>query len=450
MSGDLARRAVAGEAVPTTPNGNLRKGTGNKRTSPRRRGVFATWQLQACAYTLAAAYAVVLFVWYKQGVWLVDRNGVPLPRIDFTYWWVGGVQALQGTAASMYDAAQLKHLLAVLVGPDHAKDFYDFYNFPYPPTIFFLLAPLPMLPYVSAFLIWTAAPLLACIVVVFLIVRRLAAIPLVLASPFGAHAVRWGQFGFLNASLLGGALLALERRPVLAGMLIGCLTYKPQFGILIPVALVAARQWRAFASAAITAVSLVGISIAVFGIESWVAFPRGFLANAGDVLLLRSYGFDWVWIQSVYGLVRSLHGRTALALLAQGCAVMGATVIIWFVWRSSTRYPLKAALLSAATLIASPYAWFHDLTVIAVPVAFLAKDQISWGLLRGEQTILLALFGTALTVLVVYGGGLPLGPVIVITLIGVILRRVYHAQAEPAAAAALPKAGCDLSARAPG
>jgi hypothetical protein len=450
MTGNLERGAVADKAVPPAPDGNLLRSTGHDQTSRRRRNVFGTWQLQACAYTLAAAYAVVLLMWYKEGEWLVDGNGAPLPRIDFTYWWIGGVQALHGAATSMYDPAQLKHLSGVLVGSDRAKYLYDFNNFPYPPTVFLLLAPLPLLPYVAAFLIWTAVPLLACLVVVFLIVRRRAAIPLVLASPFGAQCIRWGQFGFLYASLLGGALLALERRPVLAGVLIGCLTYKPQFGILIPVALVAARQWRAFASATITALSLVGISIAVFGIEPWAAFPRGLLANADDVLLLKSGSANSLWIQSVYGLVHSLHGGTALAWLAQGCAIAGAAAVIWLVWRSSTRYSLKAALLSAATLIASPYAWFHDLSVLAIPVAFLARDQIGWGLLRGEQTILLALFGTALTVLVVYGGGMPLGPVIVITLIGVILRRVYHAQAEPAMAAALPEAGRDLSGRAPG
>ena len=50
-----------------------------------------------------------------------------------------------------------------------------------------------------------------------------------------------GQNGFLTAALLGGALHWLDRRPWLAGVLIGCLAYKPQFGVLIPVALLAGR-----------------------------------------------------------------------------------------------------------------------------------------------------------------------------------------------------------------
>jgi arabinofuranan 3-O-arabinosyltransferase len=438
MSENLGRGATADEAARAGLDIDLGTEARYPRTPPRLLGVFAAWRLQACGYTLAAAYAAVFFIWYKAGVWLVDGNGVPLPKIDFTYWWVGGTQALHGEATSIYDPAQLRHMLAGLVGADLS----DFNNWPYPPIVFLILAPLPMLPYVTAFLIWEAVPLLACIAVVFLIVHRPAAIALVLASPFGAQDIRWAQFGFLNASLLGAALLALERRPVLAGVSIGCLTYKPQFGILIPVALLAARRWRAFASAAITAALLVGVSVAAFGIEPWIAFPLGFLANAGDVLLQESQRkATWGSVQTVYGLVRALDGSAALAWVAQGCAAAGVAVIVWLVWRSPTRYALKAALLSGATLIATPYAWAHDLTVIAIPVAFLARDQIECGLLRGEQTTMLALFGAALAILVSGGWALPfpLGPVIMITLVAVILRRVVHDGRAPEPAVAVSR-----------
>jgi hypothetical protein len=97
--------------------------------------------------------------------------------------------------------------------------------------------------------------------------------------------------------------------------------------------------------------------------------------------------------------------------------------------------PLKAATLSAATLIATPYAWHYDLSVIAIPVAFLARDQMPCGLLRGEKTIMLVLFGAAFALLIC-GGALPLGPVIMITLVAVILRRVVHDGGAPGPAVA--------------
>jgi len=112
---------------------------------------------------------------------------------------------------------------------------------------------------------------------------------------------------------------------------------------------------------------------------------------------------------------------------------MGLGLIVWLVWRSGVRYALKAATLSAATLIATPYAFAYDLVVIAIPIAFLASDQIRCGLLKGEQTILLALFGTVLAVLVIFAdrpvgttfGSVPLGPVVIITFLGVVWRRAF-------------------------
>ena len=172
-------------------------------------------------------------------------------------------------------------------------------TWPYPPTYFLILAPLATLPYVAAFLTWGAVTLLGFVAVVYLIVRRSSAISLTLASPFTAVNFLFGQSGFLTASLVGAALLALERRPVLAGVFIGCLSYKPQFGILFPLALVAAGQWRAIASATATAAFLAGVSIAMFGIGPWEALPREFLAQAHENFVLAP--LYWGLLQTEYG-----------------------------------------------------------------------------------------------------------------------------------------------------
>src|SRR6266404_4795267 len=265
-------------------------------------GIFAAWRLQAYGYTLAALYGAIFFYMYKVGIWLLDSNGVPSYN-NFTNMWIAGTQALHGDAASAYNPAEHIKAQDTLVGTGHAR----FSLWPYPPTYFLILAPLATLPYVAAFLTWGLLTLLGCIVVVSLVVRRRPAVALVLASPFTVWNVLAGQSGFLTASLLGASLLALERRPVLAGVFIGCLTYKPQWGILIPVALVASGQWRAIASAAATIVFLGGVSIAAFGSGAWGAFP-GQLASQSDMSLLADPGNGWGYIQTVYGLTRSLHG----------------------------------------------------------------------------------------------------------------------------------------------
>jgi hypothetical protein len=407
------------------------------RDAPRLLGMFAAWRLRAYGSGIAIVYAVVMVHFYRGGGWIINRAGTPVYG-DFTTCWVVGVQALHGNTAALYDSAEFLKIQAALLG---ARDFF-YPNWPYPPTFSLFLAPFAMLPYFWAFLAWNFVTLLGCIIVVYLIVRRSPAIALVLASPFTAWNFLAGQNGFLTASLLGASLLFLERQPILAGVFMGCLTYKPQFGVLLPVALAAAKQGRAFASAVVTVALLVGASIAAFGVSPWEALPRGLLQQYGVVLLAEGQAdaaADWGRLQTVYGLIRYLHGGGALAWVGQGVIASGAAIIVWLVWRSPMRYTLKAAILSAAVLLATPYAFSYDLAAIAIPVAFLAKDQLDRGLLKGEQTLMLALFGMTLSALVVFGdspyrttfGSMPLGTVVVIAFLGLQLRRAFRHHPAP-------------------
>jgi hypothetical protein len=298
------------------------------------------------------------------------------------------------------------------------------------------MAPFALFPYFWSFVTWVVITLLGFILVVYLIARRSPAIPLVLASPFTLWNILAGQNGFLMGSLLGASLLFLERQPVLAGIFIGFLTYKPQFGILLPVALAAARQWRAVASAIATAALFAAASVAAFGVPAWQAFPRGLFQQFGVVFEaegLPDSGATWGYLQTAYGLIRYLHGGAGLAWAGQGLMTLFLAGIVWFVWSSPTRYALKAAILSVAALLASPYAFAYDMAAIAIPVAFLARDQMRCGLLRGEQTILLGLFCVLFALLVIFRdppdgipfGSLPgIGPAVLIVLLSMISRRV--------------------------
>jgi Glycosyltransferase family 87 len=390
-------------------------------------GVFAVWRLQAYGYTLAAFYAAFFFYLYWLGLWLVDKNGLPVYH-DFTNCYVAGWEALHGYAAAVYDPVQHVKAQDGLMGAGRSL----FAIWPYPPIYFLILTPLASLPYLVAYFVFELGALLGLIAVVYGIIRRTPAIALVLASPFTAWNFLTGQCGFLTASLIGAALVLLERHPVLAGVFIGCLTYKPQFGILFPIALVAGRRWLAFASAAATVVVLVGASIAFFGIETWTAFPHTLAAQAG-LNLVPDAPSQWTYLQSVYGLIRYLRAGAALAGLAQAATTCGIAVIVWVVWRSRTAYALKSAALSAGVLIATPYAFGYDLAAIAIPVAFLASDQIRSGLLRGEQTTLLVLFAVSLSIIPTAGRA-SIGALVLFVLFSMSLRRVLRLRLPAAGA----------------
>jgi hypothetical protein len=401
-----------------------RMGVRGDRRVVRPIGVFAAWRLQAYGYTLAAAYAGFILCLYHLYAWLLNKDGVPVYH-DFTTAYVAGWLALHGQTRAIYVASAFRGAEDALVGAGRAL----FSNWPYPPIYFLILAPFATLPYVVAFLTWGLLTLLGYVVVVYLIVRQRPAVAVALASPFAAWNFIAGQSGALTALLFGASLLALERRPVLAGLFVGCLTYKPQFGILLPVALVAARQWRTMVSAAAATAFLAGASIAAFGIGPWEGFPRELVAQAGlNLVVGPGHGAPvnpWGQVQTIYGLIRRLHGGAMLAWLAQGVMAFGVAVIVWKTWRSGVRYGLRAATLSAGALIATPYAFAYDLAAIAVPIAFLARDQIDHGLLRGEQTALLTLFAASL-VLFMTAGKAPGGALVMLALFWLILRRSFQ------------------------
>jgi arabinofuranan 3-O-arabinosyltransferase len=394
--------------------------------------IFTASRLQAYGYAIAAIYAAFFISIYRAGVWIVDGKGLPI-YTDFACAWTATLQALHGNISLLYEPTEFIKLQAALVAP--ADDYYP--NWPYPPTFFLFFAPFTMVRYLHGFIAWDILTLLFCLLVIYLIVRRLPAIAVAIASPFMAWNFLAAHNGFLTASLLGSSLLCLERQPVLAGLFIGCLTYKPQFGILFPVALAAATKWRAFVSASATSVTLIAISVAAFGTDAWQALPREFAAQTSEVLFARgnaSPADNWGYIQTIYGLVRLLHGGAVVSWLAQGLTGLGTTMIVWLVWRSPTRYSLKAATLSAAALIVTPYAFAYDMAAIAISVAFLAQDQLRCGLLRGEQSIAVGLFAVTFAVLMAFGdrqggitfGSVPLGPFVLATLLAVVLRRVIN------------------------
>jgi arabinofuranan 3-O-arabinosyltransferase len=388
--------------------------------------IFRDWWLESFGYAVAALYILYFFILCRAGKWILDSTGLPI-YTDFAAWWIAGMQALHGDPAALYDPGEFVKIQAAFFRPGQTV----YPNWPsYPPTFFLVLAPLALLPYAYAFIVWDVVTLLCCAAVVYLIVRRRAAIAIALAAPFTAWNFIAAQNGFLTASLIGMSLLVLECRPVLAGLFIGCLTYKPQYGILFPVALVAFRQWRAIASAVFTTVLLAAASTALFGTEVWLAFPRGFAVQS-ELSLGAGPDSNWGNLQTLYGLTRSLHSSAALAWLFQGFATSGCAIIVWIVWRSRLDYALKAATLSAAALIATPYAFAYDMAAIVIPAAFLASDQLERGLLRGDKAIWIVLFGAPLAVLVTLGdnvggptfGGTAVSLFAIITLFGAVLRR---------------------------
>jgi hypothetical protein len=197
-----------------------------------------------------------------------------------------------------------------------------------------------------------------------------------------------GQNGFLSAGLIGGALVLLEEQPVLAGALIGLLTYKPHLGLLFPIALVAGGYWRAIVAAGCVAALMAAASYVAFGAEVWSAFAAN-IPHASQAFLSAGWA-DWSKLQTAFGLVRTLGGGETLAWSVQIILAAFAAGAIAVLWRSRAPYDIKAAALGVGAVLATPYLYTYDLVVIAVPLAFLIRFGRARGFLPHELAAMAA------------------------------------------------------------
>ena len=210
-----------------------------------------------------------------------------------------------------------------------------------------------------------------------------------------------GQNGFLTAALIGGTLYLIPMRPILAGVCLGLLTYKPQYGVLFPVVLIAASHWRVFFSAAATAAVMALVSWLAFGTESWLAFFH-WMPKFSQAFLTEGKA-SWWRLQSLFSLVRYFGGSEALAWGFQWVLTASVAVVLALMWRSRVPYTLKAAALAAGTLLTTPYLFMYDMMVLAIPVAFLVRIGLKTGFrpyelpALGGALLLFALFMVAAT-----------------------------------------------------
>jgi arabinofuranan 3-O-arabinosyltransferase len=341
-------------------------------------------RLTAAAAGIVFAYGAIALWFLAKGWWIRDLQGRPQVT-DFLPVFTAGKLALSGHAATAYDWRAFHGVQAELIG----YPFAGFLGWHYPPLYFLVAMALALAPYTAAFLGWVVTSLAAFAAVTGMIMGRPTRSVFALALPPVLACVLVGQNGFFTAALLGALLLCLPKRPVLAGIFLALLTFKPQFGILLPFALLAGGYWRTVAVAAALTLLWIGIGYGLSP-DAFAGFLHYLPETSKAILGEGSAG--WRKLQSVYAVVRLLGGGNMLGWAAQiAAAVLAGGYCLWL-WRKPVPFALKAAALSAAVLLATPYVYFYDLPVLAVPLAFLLRHRA----FDHVEYAMLAVFFTAL------------------------------------------------------
>jgi glycosyl transferase family 87 len=279
---------------------------------------------------------------------------------DFLSFWAAGHLTAGGQPAWAYDLARHHALEAQAVSR------VGILPFPYPPPFLLVVVPFGLLPFWIALAAWIAIS-----AALYLIAsRRIVEPRFALAQAAAAANFVTGQNGFLTSAIFIGGVSLLATRPFAAGAILGLLCFKPQLAILLPVALIAGREWRAIAGGVASTIALLIAALLLFGMDSY----RGFLALLPHFSQWLSAG-RWPWgeMASTFALLRALGVPTAAALLIHGAIALGAAVLTARAWalKLETRVPI----LAAATLLIPPYLFTYDALLLTIPLGWLLRQR---------------------------------------------------------------------------
>ena len=369
-----------------------------------------------CAIGALCFYAIIM----ARAVISSDHYVIPDVAVvggDFTAFWMAAKTFIAEGAGALYHPDTLNaRLNEAFPGRGGFSLFWQ-----YPPTAYFIIAPFAALSYPAALWSWiTVTTSLA-----FAALRSLWRTGLPLLAAF-ASAAAWqgwvsGQTGFLTVALIAVAGGWADRRPIIAGIAAGLLTVKPQLGLLIPVAYAAAGCWRAFGAAAISGIAMAGLSLVLFGADTWLGFFDAMNAHSER---MNEVIFPYHKLVTPYGFLMTLHAPSWCALTLQAIASLVLASFVFFTWRKSTSWEVRLIALSSATLLATPYAFYYEGPVFFAAMLMTAKLAMERGWLRYEKHGLIALW--ALPVLAPGPSYLPIPAMIAFAAFALCARRVWH------------------------
>jgi hypothetical protein len=296
-------------------------------------------------------------------VWALIRN----PGQDWMVFYTAARAYLDGNLPIIFDGQQLTAALNQRFA-GWLELSLNLHPWVYPPSFLLLFLPFGLLPPVASLVIFEIAGLVAALAAVWRYGAPGRGRAMLTASLFLCPAVPFnvmtGQNAFLSAALLVGGFRLLNTAPLLAGGLLGILTYKPQMWLMVPIALVAARQWRALASASLTALLIALLSLAFLGGEIWRQWIE--LMSGGDAQFQAWIAAGRINGMSVFACMRLLGAPQIVANFCQVAAVAIAGGCVYWIFRRSGASPLAVAALLTATMLAAPHASTSDAVLLGL------------------------------------------------------------------------------------
>lgn len=389
---------------------------------PRRRPHWLTGE-RVRVYAAGVLLTELLFVGIYVMRVILHHAGAPEPLAqDFSPIWSAARLAAHGHAIDAWRFPALFAVEQLAIPTINPAD--GILPWLYPPSMLLFVLPLGWLPYALAAVLWLGVTYALFAATARGIAQHALALPCALAFPGAFLTVIGGQTSLLTASLAGLGLLLLRRRPIAAGVCLGLLTMKPQLSMLFPLALLCAGHWRALAAWAATIACAVALSALAFGGGAWIAFAHGVhdayqIVLTGQAKLFR--------MPTVFAMATLAGWPAGVARALQLLSAAGAACAVLYTWRGRSSYALRAATVTCASLLVSPYLYDYDLTWYGIVIAWYARHAGEHGWRRFDREWLALMWAMPLGgfLLVPYLSFQPL-PIVTLASLVLLVARVAH------------------------
>ncbi|MGC1649692.1 MAG: glycosyltransferase family 87 protein, partial [Candidatus Sulfotelmatobacter sp.] len=291
----------------------------------------------------------------------------------------------QGRASELYNDRVLADGIRAIVGRDTTVQLQYFYG----PQVALPFIPLGRFSFLVQAGIWVMLSLLMYFACVHLLWKACPALRpyrarvalCAIAYPPLFHFFVRGQVSAVVLVCFTAACLAfLARREWLAGIALGLLVFKPQFLVAVPLVLLLAQAWKAFAGLALSASAQLAFAFLYFGPPVMRAYISVLLHSAGrpsttellySPIQMHSLRTFWELLISWPLGVGILYALSSIVVVGMAAAV----------WKSSAPRALRFSALILASVLVNPHIYVYDLLAL-VPVFLLLAD---WALEHGAQ-----------------------------------------------------------------
>ena len=357
-------------------------------------------------------YDALLFFGAATGLFVIIYR-IDLLFPDFMVFHAAGRAVLAGKADIVYDTAALTHLQNTLYA-DRLPFELGFRPFLYPPLWLLAVLPFGWLPLSAAAATFLASSIAAASASMRASGLGWPAIAAILTGPAALWVIIGGQNTFLSLALLYGGLALIERRPVPAGVLLGLLAYKPQLFVLIPLALLCARAWRALATLIVTVVVFALATMVMLGPDLWVSFLESAREAASPSAAAEMYDRVGNHMVTLLAAAKTLGVANAAAATMQlAGSLLAAAAVGWVFFRYQPSHA-RTAVLVAVTMLVLPYTLNYDLLILMPAVALIFLYPPSTGYLPAERVLLFAVWLLPHLCLELNAAGVPVGPPVIL------------------------------------